>query len=139
MSYHFFLALFPAIVFLFTLTAYLPKEFDLFLTLEVSMRNILPEDTSRYLWDNVISGLKPQAKGSLLSLGFILALYFASDGILAMMKGFDKTYKSSFRKRSFLEKQIVALSITILLGLLLIVSVILLILGGTIFSWFLEY
>jgi len=136
MSYHFFLALFPAIVFLFTLTAYLPKEFDLFLTLEVSMRNILPEDTSRYLWDNVISGLKPQAKGSLLSLGFILALYFASDGILAMMKGFDKTYKSSFRKRSFLEKQIVALSITILLGLLLIVSVILLILGGTIFSWF---
>lgn len=135
MAYHFFLALFPAIVFLFTLTAYLPSELDLFRTLEISMNNILPEDTSKYLWNNVVSGLKPQAKGSLLSIGFLLALYFASNGILAMMKGFDKTYKSSFRKRSFIEKQTVAVIITILLGLLLIVSVILLILGGTIFNW----
>ncbi len=136
MSFHFFLALFPAILFLFTLTAYLPKELDLFNNLERSLRDILPEDTSKYLWNNIISGLKPQARGSILSLGFFLALYFASDGILAMMKGFDKTYRSSFRKRSFLEKQMVAIGITLLLGFLLVLSVVLLILGGIIFKWF---
>jgi len=136
MSFHFFLALFPAILFLFTLTAYLPKELDLFNNLEKSLHNILPEDTSKYLWDSIVSGLKPQARGSILSLGFFLAIYFASDGILAMMKGFDKTYRSSFRKRSFLEKQIVAIGITLLLGFLLVLSVVLLILGGIIFKWF---
>lgn len=136
MSYHFFLALFPAIVFLFTLTAYLPKELDVFKALQISMKNFLPEDASNYLWDNIISGLRPQAKTSLLSLGFFLAIFFASSGIHAMMKGFDKTYKSSFRKRNFLEKQTVAITLTLLLGILLILSVILLILGGTIFNWF---
>ncbi|MEP7197215.1 MAG: YihY/virulence factor BrkB family protein [Saprospiraceae bacterium] len=135
MSYSFFIALFPSLIFLFTLSAYLPKSWDFYHTLEASLNSILPDQTQDYLWQNIVSSLKPKAKGSILSIGFFLALYFASNGILTMMRGFDKTYHTSFYKRSFVKKNAVAILITFLFGILLILSVVVIVLGNLILNW----
>lgn len=135
MSYSFFLALFPSLIFLFTLTAYFPKSWDFYSAMENSIVSVMPDRAQDYIWKDIVSTIRPKAKSGLLSIGFILALVFASNGMLTMMKGFDKTYKSSFRKRSWTQKQLIAILLTFLLGILLIFSVLILILGGQIFKW----
>ena len=79
------------------------------------------KNLEEFFWDNIIVGLLPQAKGSILSIGFVMSIYFASNGLLALMQGFDKTYNSSFRKRSWWEKELVAYFLTFLLALLFII------------------
>ncbi|HRI00228.1 MAG TPA: YihY/virulence factor BrkB family protein [Saprospiraceae bacterium] len=133
-SYSFFLALFPSLIFLFTLTAYLPKSLDFYSTMESSILSIMPDGAQDYLWKNIINGLRPRAKSSFLSIGFFLAIFFASNGMVSLMRGFDKTYKSSFRRRKFWEKQAIAIFLTLLLGVLLIFSVLAIIFGGQIFN-----
>ncbi|NOT37955.1 MAG: YihY/virulence factor BrkB family protein [Saprospiraceae bacterium] len=135
MSFSFFLALFPSLIFIFTLSAYLPKSWDFIHVLENSLNSILPDQTQDYLWKNIVEGLRPKAKGSILSIGFLLALFFASDGMLTMMRGFDKTYRTSFRKRSFIESHTVALILTVLFGVLLILSVVVIVVGNNMIIW----
>ena len=135
MSYNFFLALVPTLIFLFTLTAYLPKSWDFFTTLENSLNSIMPEGAKDYLWKNIVGAIRPKANKSFLSIGFLLAVFFASNGILSMMSGFDKTYRSSFRRRSWIEKHLIALLLTFLLSILLIFSIVLIIMGSYIFHW----
>lgn len=139
MTYHFFLAIFPSLIFLFTLTAYLPKELDFYKTLEQSLMSIMPSGAKEYIITDIINGLRPQAKSGFLSIGFILAIWFGSDGMLALMRGFDKTYKSSFRKRNWLETQLTALLLTLGLGILLIFSILSIIFGEKILRWLLDY
>jgi membrane protein len=134
-SFSFFLALFPSLIFIFTLTAYLPKSWDFYTALENSIFTLMPDKAEDYFWKNIVSGIRPRAKGGILSIGVVLAIYFASEGIMSLMRGFDKAYKSSFRRRSWLEKQAVALFLTFLLSLLLIFSILVLILGTQIFQW----
>ncbi|MCC6815395.1 MAG: YihY/virulence factor BrkB family protein [Saprospiraceae bacterium] len=135
MSFSFFLALFPSLIFLFTLSAYLPKNWDFISEMENSLNSILPNQTQDYLWKNIVAGLRPKAKGSILSIGFLLAIFFASNGMLTMMRGFDKTYRTSFRKRTFIESHSVAFILTVLFGVLLILSIVVIIVGNKFISW----
>jgi len=139
MTYHFFLALFPSLISLFTLTAYLPRELDFYTALEQALQSILPPGAKDYVIHDLIAQLRPRAQSSLLSIGFVLAIYFGSEGILAMMRGFDKTYNSSFRKRNWLETRFTAFALTIALGGLLILSVLSIILGEKLLRLMLDY
>lgn len=139
MTYHFFLALFPSLIFFFTLTAYLPGNLDFYKNLEHSILSILPSGAKEYVITDMINSIRPQAKSGLLSIGFILAIWFGSEGILSLMRGFDKTYKSSFRKRNWLERQLTAIAITFGFGILMIFSVLVIIFGEKILRQFLNY
>jgi membrane protein len=139
MTYHFFLALFPSLIFFFTLTAYLPGNLDFYKYLEHSILSILPSGAKEYVVTDMINSIRPQARSGLLSIGFILAIWFGSEGILSLMRGFDKTYKSSFRKRNWLERQLTAIAITFGFGILMIFSVLVIIFGEKILLQFLNY
>lgn len=139
MAFSFFLALFPALIFLFTLSAYLPKSLDFINQLESSLSSVIPDQARDYLWKNIISSLRPRSNGGILSIGFVLALFFASNGIHTMMMGFDKTYKSTFRKRTFFESQSVALILTVLFGILLTLSVIIITVGNNLILWLFSF
>ncbi|HRG68371.1 MAG: YihY/virulence factor BrkB family protein [Saprospiraceae bacterium] len=139
MTYHFFLALFPSLIFFFTLTAYLPGNLDFYKNLEHTILSILPSGAKEYVITDMINSIRPQARSGLLSIGFILAIWFGSEGILSLMRGFDKTYKSSFRKRNWLERQMTAIAITFGFGILMIFSVLVIIFGEKILKQFLNY
>lgn len=139
MTYHSFLALFPSLIFFFTLTAYLPGNLDFYKNLEHSILSILPSGAKEYVVTDMINSIRPQAKSGLLSIGFILAIWFGSEGILSLMRGFDKTYKSSFRRRNWLERQLTAIAITFGFGILMIFSVLVIIFGEKILLQFLNY
>ncbi len=156
-AFSLFLAIFPFIIFLFTLLPYLfaPDDFAVFLEnilprstlhpssnsyldiLQQYLESVLPTNANQYLLD-VIEGIVGIKREGLLSLGVFLAIFFASNGMLTIMHGFDKSYKESFKKRSFLKKRLIAMSLIILLSILLIASFFLLIIGNLILAYISE-
>jgi len=136
-AFSLFIALFPFVIFLFTLIPYLDSLIPMGNPIEVLRENletILPNNANNYLL-NIIEGVVGIQRDGLLSFGFALAVFFASSGVLTMMYGFDKTYKKTFKTRSYLRMRLVAFNLTILLGLLFILSFILLIIGPTILHY----
>jgi membrane protein len=114
-AFSLFLGIFPFIIFLFTLLPYLPITEDYTLALSNSTKNVLPKNAHAYLME-IIHDITMIKRGGLLSIGFLFALYFASNGVLSLMKGFDKSYKEHFAQRSIWFKRLIALLIVIVLG-----------------------
>jgi membrane protein len=144
MAFSFFLSLFPSIIVLFTLLAYTPLYATFGDTLQKSISDVIPGTAGKMVFTTIKDIATIPRKG-LLSAGFLLAMWFSSNGMMSLMRGMEKRYKSTFRKRTGWEKRLVALKLTFLLGSVLIASVILVILGNTLlgllfkiikFSWF---
>lgn len=133
MSYSFFLALFPSLIVLFTLIPYFRINNAFLPQLQVAIENVLPGDAGDSLF-HFIRDLATRKRSGLLSFSFFLALYFASNGMLAMMSGFDKEYWITFKKRGFWRRRIVAVFLTMMLAGILIGSIILVILGNIILN-----
>jgi membrane protein len=129
MAYSFFLSLFPSIIVLFTLLPYLPIE-GLVQALKNSLNQVLPVESANYLTD-AIEELTSIPRSGLLSIGLLLTLFFASNGMISLLRGFEKRYAISYKTRSPIHRRIVALQLTVLLGLLLVSSIVFIVLGRT--------
>ncbi len=127
MAFSFFIALFPAIIFMFTLVAYLPiPNFDQ--VIRAAIHDVIPENAHAFLFETV-DEIRSIPRGGLLSLGFILAILFASNGFMTMIRGFEKSYEVTFKARKFVRKQGIAIGLTLLVGVLFLVCAILIISG----------
>lgn len=140
-AFSFFLSLFPAIIALFTLLPYLKlafldylphgEHFDSFL--ENQLQRMLPGVAGQRLFD-FIADITNNPRVGLLSLGFFMSIFFASNGMLSLMQGFDKSYSLTFVKRGAIQKRGIAILLTFILGLLLVASVVFIILGDFLLS-----
>jgi membrane protein len=128
MAFSFFLAMFPSIIVLFTLLPHLPIKQQM-LDIKISLAQMLPADSAQYV-SKAIDELTAIPRRGLLSIGLILALYFASNGMISLLRGFEKRYAISYRSRSGFRRRMVAIKLTIFMGLLLILSMILIVMGG---------
>jgi membrane protein len=126
-SFSVFLAIFPATIFLFNLIPYLPIA-NLQQQILLSFQQVMPVNAYLTL-RSTIQDIASNQRGDLLSLGFVLALFFATNGVLAIIQDFNKSEKV-FDSRTFLQQRIVALALTIILTLLLVVATVLVIGGG---------
>lgn len=148
MAYSFFLSIFPSLMMLFTLLPYVreyilqfifpnvDERFDTVLKSEI--QQFMPGDTGVVI-SNFIEDLTTNPRVGLLSLGFFLAIFFASNGMLTMMHGFEKSYKRTFKQRKQLRKRLIAIVLTFQLGFLLIASVVLIILGNSLITALSEW
>jgi len=127
-AFSFFLALFPALIFLFTLLPLLPFTANYLELLDTSLKGMLPDNAHNYLF-GIIQDVASIKRSGLLSIGFFFALFFSSSGVVTLMSGFDKTYDITFKKRSYIKTRVVAVLLTALLSTLLICSLIFIILG----------
>jgi membrane protein len=115
-AYSFFLALFPATIFLFTLIPYIPiPDFqdELFLLI----KSVVPSGTFEAIEGTVVDIIK-KPRGGLLSLGFLMAIIFATNGISSIMAAFDATVHSINRRTWYSQWLISAVLLVILLFLL---------------------
>jgi membrane protein len=119
LAFSFFLALFPAVIFLFSLIPYVPiKDFqDQLLAL---IQNVLPHNAYEAMRDTIEDIIKHQ-RGGLLSLGFVFALYFTTNAFMALMRGFNSSYHVQ-EKRTPFRQRIVAINLTFMLSTLLILA-----------------
>ncbi len=94
----------------------------------------MPVNAHEFLFETV-DQIRSIPHGGLLSIGFILALFYASNGMLSLMSGFEKSYEVTYKARSFFKKRAVALGLTVLVGSLFLVSAVMIIGGSKIISY----
>ncbi len=128
-AFSFFLALFPALIFSIHLAMWLPYYESLIAGMDAYIDQIMPTAAGAQLKKFIHSISRPS--GSAFSMGLLLTLYFASNGMLALMEGFEKSYlQTTFKKRRGWKKQLIAIGLTIEMGLLLFLSVLFIVLGS---------
>lgn len=112
-AFNLFLSLFPALIFMFTLLPYIPIE-DLSVQIMSFMRSIMPHSSFQIV-DETLQDILNTPRSGLLSVGLISAVYFASNGILALIQTYNKR-----DRRSFWRKRLLAIGLTMLMGILII-------------------
>lgn len=122
-AFSLFLALFPSIIFLFTLIPYVPIEGFQTKLLEL-IRSVLPYNTYDTAYQTIEEIIVRQNRG-LLSFGFLLALIVSTNGVFALIGGFDKTVE--YQKRKGYKQRLVALYLTLLIAILLVIAIVLII------------
>lgn len=125
-SFDFFIALFPTIIFVFTLIPYIPVENFQGRLLDL-IQGILPK-TAFDLVESTLVEVVTQRSWGLLSFGFLAAIFFAHNGTSSLIDAFNATYHT-IETRKFLNQHLVALLLTFLLPTLVITAVLLIIFG----------
>ena len=137
MAFNFTLAIFPAIIALFTFIPYIPIP-ALDQKIITFLQAVLPMGIYEVLAPTVQDTVGIQRKG-LLSLGFISTLYLATNGMVSLIKTFDLFQKASEGPpRSYLKKRGVALLLTLLLTLVLFCAMVLLIVGNQLLRYMIS-
>lgn len=136
-AFSFFLSLFPALIALFSLAAQIPlyERFETELMLYID--SVVPTEAGRQLKEIIKDITRSNTQA--LSLGVVLALYFASNGMMTMMHSFEKSHLKSYKKRSPWRKRLIAIGLTLQMGLLLVASVGLIILGNLLIDWAADF
>lgn len=120
MAFNFTIAIFPTIIFLFTLIPYIPIP-----NLSTDILQFLADLIPREMYvavSGTIEDIVNIPHGGLLSFGFATALVLSSNGIMALLDAFEKKYPS-FKKRSYLRKRVLATLLTVVLSSVLLVAV----------------
>lgn len=132
-AFSFFLAVFPFILFAFTLIPYLPIP-HLRNDLVKLINEVAPnEHALDYLKLTIIDVIKNPRFG-LLSIGFLSAIYLSTNGVITMMRSFDKNHDIYIR-RTFIKERLIAFKLTLLLFLLFAASIVIIIIGNIIANW----
>lgn len=134
-AFNFFVALFPLILFFFTLIPYIPIPHLYDRVMLILDDFLLPSGTMDYV-KNTIDGIMNQPHDGLLSLSIILCLVFGSSGIVAIFNGFRNVYANFLSDKGiglkgWLLQRAFAILMLIIIGVLLLLSVLLISLGGT--------
>ena len=119
-AFNFFLALFPALIFFFTLIPYIPVDNFQEILLGL-LGEVLPPSTNESAFIT-ITDIINHPRGGLLSFGFLMALYFSTNSINSLMEAFNSSYHIS-ESRGMWKQRLIALGLTLMLSLMLIVAV----------------
>jgi membrane protein len=135
-AYNFILAIFPTIIFLFTLIPYITVYFP-----DISNESILafiadytPPNMYATISSTVLDIVRNQ-RGGLLTFGFVFALWLATNGMVALMRAFNACYRTVDR-RNFFRTRLTATGLTLMLSSVLFLAIILLVVGQIVINYF---
>jgi len=133
LSYNFMLAIFPAIIFLFTLIPYIPKSIGFQDTLMSLLALVLPNNAF-LAFETTINEIVNIQNGSLLSVGFVLSLFFATNGVHKLMVAFNKS-SLIVETRTWLKQRLVAVILTVIISLSVIVCIVAMAMGELLLTY----
>ncbi len=119
-SFSFFMALFPFLLFILTLIPYVPIEGfqEDFL---VMIQQLLPPKTADSV-QLVISDIANNRYSGLLSFGFIASIFLMTNGVNAVLGGFEFSYHVT-EVRNVVRQYIVSMGMAIILSIVLVLTV----------------
>jgi len=120
-SYSFFMAIFPFMLFMLTLIPFIPID-----GFQASFMELISEAVPPKTYDAVVPILEDIANnkyGGLLSFGFLVSIFLMTNGINAIFGGFEYSYHVT-EVRSVVKGYIVSLGTSLLMSVLLIVTVV---------------
>ncbi len=135
-AFTFFIALFPAIIFFFSLIPFLPID-NLHSQLLNEMQLLLPENAYQAAVETINDLVKTQHNG-LLSFGFLVTLYFATNGINALIDAFNQAIHVA-ETRTFIKQRAVSLFLFVVLSLLVLTASLLIIFSEVAMNYAIAY
>ncbi len=131
-SFRLFLAFFPAIILLLSLIPYVPipnfqKE------LLDSIHTFFPGDTFS-LVEDTLNDLINKKYNTLISIGFILVIYYASNSINAIFVGFNESYHFEDNTHPIL-RRVISIALIFVLGIILTSAITLIIFSETVIEF----
>ncbi|MDU1926159.1 MAG: YihY/virulence factor BrkB family protein [Staphylococcus epidermidis] len=129
MTYHFVLALFPMLIFLLTLLGQ-------FITIDANQINqkvsqYVPDQETASIVGGIVKDISDTASGGILSVGLILAIWSASNGMSAIINSFNVAYDVEDSRNGVVVK-LLSILYTLVLGAVFVVAVVLITLGPVI-------
>lgn len=128
-AFNFILAIFPAVIFLFTLIPYVTQFFP-----EINTNSIMaflgqqiPPSMFEVVSSTVLDIVSNQ-RGGLLSLGFLFSVYLSTNGMMALMRAFNSCYRT-IENRGGIKTRLIATGLTINMTFVLFLAIILLVVG----------
>jgi membrane protein len=119
-SFSFFMALFPFLLFILTLIPYVPIEgfqVDFLYMIE----QLLPPKTVNSVQE-VINDIANNRYSGLLSFGFIASIFLMTNGVNAILGGFEYSYHVT-EMRNMVRQYLVSMGMAILLSFILVLTV----------------
>ncbi|MEZ0540887.1 YihY/virulence factor BrkB family protein [Fibrella arboris] len=136
-AYNLILAIFPTVIFLFTLIPFIKFIPDLEGQIMQFFALALPVGAFATV-NTTIKDIISQPRGGVLSFGFLLALYSATSGMVALMNAFNASHELPER-RSYLAKRGIAVVLTVALAISLFLAIGLLVIGGVVIDYLLRF
>lgn len=133
-SFNLVMAIPPIIIFLCTLIPYLPISKEFIHQLYGLIRDLVPGEKNNSAIIKFINDIITKPKNDLLSLGFVLALFYSSNAMIGIMRAFDKNY-IGFKKRTLIRRRATALQLTFILFVLMFASLLLLVMQSSVLKW----
>lgn len=119
-AFSFFLSLFPAIIFFFTLIPYIPiGNFQSELLLLI--KDMMPENAYKAV-EETLTDIVTNQRSNLLSIVFLVALIFSTNGISAMISAFNASIHTR-ESRSWIAQQLVSFVLVMILAVLLTTAI----------------
>jgi membrane protein len=118
-SFRFLTALFPLCIFLFSIIPFIPIE-GLQANLMLGLQKFFPDQIFDFFKD-VLNELVNQKKTVLLSVGFLLSIYFASNAVDALITGLTESHHVN-SKRVFWKQKLWSLGLLFIFFILFIFS-----------------
>lgn len=132
-SFNLVMAIPPAIMFLFTLIPFLPISHEFEESLYSLIRDVIPGEKNNSNLIHFLQDFINKPRNELLSLGFVLSMFFSSNAMMGIQRSFNKEYLG-FKKRKGLQKRLSALKITFIIYLLVFLSVFMLVAQGRVLN-----
>jgi len=136
-AYSFFLALFPTMIFLFSLLPYVPIE-NFTNDIIGYFKNIMPNKEMVEIFLPIINDILEKPRGGVLSIGFFLIIFFMKNGVITMMQSFNVHFDQK-NKMLFVKNQVKSIFLTLIILFLFVVTIVLLVLGKSIMSFIFDF
>jgi len=132
MAFSFTVAMFPLLLFLLNMIPYIGLFFPNVTTQNILLfiAEIIPYSIYKEA-ETTIMDIVSKPRQSLLSIGFFLALFLSTNGVVSMMNAFNAVYRTK-ENRSFWKTRLIAVSIVMILVLAICGAVVIMILGSSI-------
>ena len=126
-SFSFFMALFPFILFILNLIPFIDlipfiniENFDQTFLNYIEL--FLPPETQTFFAD-IFEDIRTKPRGGLLTSVFLLSIFLSANGISAIFGSFEVSYHVNF-SRSFFRQYFLSIAVSVLLAFLLLITVI---------------
>ena len=120
-AFSFFIALFPFALFVLTLIPYIPIEGFQEDFIEFIFK-AMPSEQSANAVSGVLDDIANNKYGGLLSFGFLLSILLMTNGVNAILSGFEYTHHN-IENRTIIKQYLVSLGLSLILTLLLFITV----------------
>tara|TARA_B100000686_G_scaffold346267_1_gene432591 strand:+ start:2277 stop:3191 length:915 start_codon:yes stop_codon:yes gene_type:complete len=120
-SFSFFMAIFPFLLFILNLLPFIPIE-----NLEVILLNfieILVPENSQNFFASIFLDIQNKPRGGLLSSVFLLSIFLTANGVSAIFASFEESYHIDL-SRNFLKQYFYSICVAVMLAITLLLAVI---------------